>query len=52
MEPSGESTVKSSGADLILVAAVLSSQLWYPKLLGLLVTNPLIIDPQEEIVIK
>ena len=53
MEPSQEvlSKVEEQVADLVLVALVWPSQSWYPKLLGLLVTNPLIVDPQEEVIV-
>ena len=43
------SKVEERAADLILVAPIWPSQPWYPKLLGLLVANSMIINPQEEV---
>ena len=40
--------VKKQGANVILIAPVWPSQPWYPKLLGLLVSCPLRIDPHQE----
>ena len=44
--------VEEQAADLILVAPIWPSQPWYPKLLRLLVATPLIIDPQEEVIVE
>lgn len=39
------SKVESQGAELILIAPIWPSQPWYPRLLSLLVSQPLRIDP-------
>ena len=42
--------VEEQAVDLVLVAPVWSSQPWYPKLLSLLIAQPLrILDPPEEV---
>ena len=39
--------VESQGAELILLAPIWPSQPWYPKLLSLLVSHPLRIEPGQ-----
>ena len=46
------SKVEEQAANLKLVVSIWPSQLWYPKLLGLLVANPLVITPQEGIMVE
>ena len=42
--------VESQEVELILIAPIWPSQPWYPRLLSLLVSNPLRIDPQQEVI--
>ena len=46
------SKVEEQGAQIILIAPVWPSQPWYPRLLGLLMSYPLKIDPRQEVMVE
>ena len=46
------SKVEAQGAELILIAPVWPSQPWYPRLLSLLVGQPLRVDPQQAVMVE